>query len=382
MKKIAFIAANEAVPWGGSESCWAAAADRLAKRGEQVNVSVMGWDRPVKQVEELRSAGCRIFQRPPRTFAGRVRRRLHFRRGYERSHVGRVAKGADLALISQGGNVDGLAWMEAARSLGLKYAVISQSVNEQWWPDDDLAERLAAAYEGACAAYFVSEANLALTRLELCTPLSRGVVIRNPFNVRYEAKPAWPGDPVEQLSLGCVASLDVRQKGQELLIQVLERPHWRARNVRVTLAGSGPHERMLRKTVAARKLPVEFAGFVEDMEQFWSRHHALVLPSRFEGLPLALVEAMLCGRAAIVTDVAGHRELVRHGVDGFLAKGPTPDLLDEAMNEAWENRHRLREMGEAAARHVREQVPPDPTGDLVRKLDLLIAPTSGQYPSA
>ncbi len=372
MKKIAIIAGNELAPWGGGEYCWAAVAERLAKRGVQVSVSVMTWDRPVKQVEHLRSVGCRIFPRPKRTIVGRIRRRLHLRKGYEWTHLRRVAKGADLVLISQSGNIDGLLWMEAARSQGLKYAVISQSGNEQWWPDDDYAERLAVAFEAASAAYFVSEANLALTRRQIVTPLTRGSVIRNPFNVRYEARPPWPGDSAEQLLLGYVAALDIRQKGQELLIQVLERPHWRARNVRVTLAGSGPHERMLRKTVDGLKLPITFAGFVENLEEFWSRHHALVLPSRFEGLPLALVEAMLCGRPAIVTDTAGHRELIRHGVNGFLAKGPTPDLLDEAMNEAWENRHLLREMGERAASDIRGQVSPDPAGDLVRKLDALV----------
>lgn len=371
MRRIAFIAGNELVRWGGSELCWAAAAERLAKSGVQVSVSVMAWEPPVTQVERLRAAGCRIFERPRRTIAASIRRRLNFGKAREWSHLRRVAADADLTVISQGGNTDGLAWMEAARSQGLKYAVISQSANEQWWPDDDLDERLAAAYESACAAYFVSEANLALTRLELCIPLSCGVVIRNPFNVRYEAKAAWPGDPAEQLSLGCVASLDVRQKGQELLVRVLERPHWRARNIRVTLAGSGPHERMLRKTVAALKLPVEFAGFVDDIEQFWSQHHALVLASRFEGLPLALVEAMLCGRAAIATDVGGNREVICDGVNGFLARAATGDLLDEALDRAWNDRQRLREIGEAAARDIRRAVPADPTGEFVRRLEAL-----------
>ena len=378
MRKIAIIASNELAPWGGGEYCWSAAAERFARRGVQVNVSVMTWDRPVKQVEHLRSVGCRIFHRPKLSLPGRAWRRLFFRKGYAWHHVKRVGAGADLVVISQSGNIDGLQWMEAARDQGLDYAVISQSGNEQWWPDDESAERLAAGYEASRAAYFVSEANLALSRRQFVTPLGRARVIRNPFNVRYQARPPWPGDSSERLSLAYVASLDVRQKGQELLIQVLERPRWRTRNVHVTLAGRGPHERALRKTVANLKLNIDFAGFVEDIEELWSHHHALVLPSRFEGLPLALVEAMLCGRPGIVTDVAGHRELVRDGVNGFLAKGPTADLLDEAMNRAWENRHRLKEMGETAARDVRQWVSADPIGEFVRELDALVNGAGGQ----
>ena len=223
-----------------------------------------------------------------------------------------------------------------------------------------------------CAAFFVSGANLELTRRQLVISLPQGRVIRNPFNVRYDARPEWPGDPSEKLSLACVARLDPFQKGQDLLLQVLDRPEWRARKIQVTLAGNGMCEHVLRKIAAKLELTnVEFAGFVDDVEEIWSRHHALLLPSRYEGMPLALVEAMLCARACIVTDVGGNRELVRDGVDGFVAKAPTVELLDEAMNRAWENRHRLRDIGEAASGTVRERVSPDPVGDFVRELSAL-----------
>ena len=68
---------------------------------------------------------------------------------------------------------------------------------------------------------------------------------------------------------------------------------------------------------------IEFAGHVADIVGIWSKHNALVLPSRCEGLPLALVEAMLCGRPAIATNVAGHGEVIEDGVTGILAEAPT-----------------------------------------------------------
>jgi glycosyltransferase involved in cell wall biosynthesis len=170
-----------------------------------------------------------------------------------------------------------------------------------------------------------------------------------------------------------VARLDARQKAQDLIIDVLGLPHWRNRNVHVVLAGSGPYEQSLRNMVATSKLSnVHFAGMVADIEGLWAQHHALLLSSRFEGLPLALVEAMLCGRPCIATDVGGNAELIRDGLNGFLAKAPTVELLDEAMNRAWENRGRLREMGERAASDVRQWVSPDPAGDFARELASLM----------
>jgi glycosyltransferase involved in cell wall biosynthesis len=280
-----------------------------------------------------------------------------------------VAGGADLLVISQGCNFDGLEWMEAARAAGYKYAVIAQGAAEQWWPVDDIADRLAVVYESASATYFVSQANLEMSRRQFGSPLRNAKVVRNPFNVRYDAQLPWPNDFSDGLSLASVARLDVSHKGQDLLLQVLSLPSWRERRVRVSLVGSGKHERGLRRFVEQQKLTsVKFAGFSNDIEEVWQQHHGLVLASRYEGMPLALVEAMLCGRPGIVTDVAGHRELVEDGVNGFLAKAPTVELLNEAMNRTWDSRSRLKEMGCEAAKNARRFVSQDPGEDFAREL--------------
>ena len=373
MRKIVFIAANEYVPWGGSESLWSLAAERFARRGAQVYVSVKDWGKPVEQVEYLRSVGCKIVHRRSASLVDRLSRKLFPRRESAWEHVRTLGAGADLIVVSQGSNIDGVEWMKASKSNGYKYAVIAHAAAEHWWPSDDFAECLAEHYESACAAYFVSEANLALSRRQFVTPLCNGRVIRNPFNVRYDARPAWPGDPSKGLFLACVGRLDIVQKGQDLLIEVLSLSHWRGRDVHVALVGNGVNERSLRLMIDNRKLTsIEFAGFVNDIEKLWSRNHALVLPSRYEGLPLAVVEAMLCGRPCIVTDVAGNRELVRDGVNGFLAKAPTVELLDEAMNRAWDSRRQLMDMGNTAAIDVREWVSKDPSEDFVRELSALV----------
>ena len=375
MKKYLFIMAQEGYRWGGSEPLWSSAAERLASQGNEVRVSVKNWGARVPQIEHLRAVGCQIFYRRAsvQPLMQRIVRKLIPQPDYAPEHVRKIGTGADLVVVSQGANFEGLQWMEACRSNDYQYATIAQGAAEQWWPTDEIAERLAGAYEGACGAYFVSDANLALSRLQFVTPLSHGRVIRNPFNVRYDAQPPWPSSDSAELALACVGRLEIAQKSQDLLMEVLSLPRWRERKVRLSLVGSGVNERGLRRWVASSKLVnVDFAGFVDDIEQLWSRHHALVLPSRYEGMPLVLVEAMLCARPCIVTDVAGHRELVRDGVNGFLAKAPTVELLDEAMNRAWESRHRLKEMGEQAAIDVRKFVSPDPTDDFVRELCALV----------
>lgn len=376
MRKIAFIPTNEAVPWGGSEYLWSAAAEKLVRRGVEVSVSVKDWGAPVKQIEHLRSLGCRIVTRRwPPPLAVRLGRKLGILPEHFRDHVRKVGAGTDLIVVSQGWFMDSLPWLEAARSLGYRYSVICEGVSEAWWPEDNRIDRLAKVWENACRAFFVSDSNLDLTRRMLVMPIANARVIRNPFNVSYDVSPTWPSDAGPQLALAFVSRLEPAGKGHDLLIELLSLPHWRARDIRVSLFGDGPNERSLRRMVENAKLDniIQFGGHVEDVERIWSGHHALVLPSRGEGMPLVLVEAMLCGRPSIITDVGGVRELVRDGVNGFLAKAPTVKLLDEAMNRAWENRHRLREMGEQAAVDVREWVSADPVEDFVRELDAAVA---------
>jgi glycosyltransferase involved in cell wall biosynthesis len=94
--------------------------------------------------------------------------------------------------------------------------------------------------------------------------------------------------------------------------------HWRERNVHLSLIGEGVNERWQRRAAQELELAnILITGHVEDIEEVWSRYHALALASRYEGMPLVLVEVMLCGRPGIVTDAAGNRELVKDNKTAF-----------------------------------------------------------------
>jgi glycosyltransferase involved in cell wall biosynthesis len=116
---------------------------------------------------------------------------------------------------------------------------------------------------------------------------------------------------------------------------------------------------------------VSFLGHVRDVESIWSQNHALVLPSRYEGLPLALVEAMLCSRIAIVTDIGGNAEVVEDESTGFIAGAPTVELLDDAMERAWRRRKEWQSLGERAGKRIRELVPSDPVALFSNDLELV-----------
>ena len=113
---------------------------------------------------------------------------------------------------------------------------------------------------------------------------------------------------------------------------------------------------------------VKFLGQVQDIEQVLCDHHMLVLPSRSEGMPLALIEAFLCYRPAIGTAIPGIPELIQEGKTGFLAKFPTVQAVDEALDCAWHERHRWQEMGLTAGRWIRTVIPRDLCETFAREL--------------
>jgi len=169
--------------------------------------------------------------------------------------------------------------------------------------------------------------------------------------------------------MACVARLDAFAKGLDLLFECLRSPVWRDRDLTVHLYGSGPHREALAELKRRWQLDqVRFEGETPDIEGVWRDHHLLVLPSRQEGLPLALVEAALCARPAVVTDVAGNAEVVDDPLTGFIAKAPTVACLGEALERAWQRRADWHALGQAAADRIRRIVPADPGLDFAREI--------------
>lgn len=378
--RIAFLSSND--QWGGSEELWSRAAIALAQAGVEVTAYKRNLYRAEGPAEGLGAAGCRTvdlqpFRGVPRKvqkFLGAVwpHRHLH---DFRLTHDFRRNQ-PDLAVISQGLNYDGWQMAATCRRLDVPYVLISQKASDLYWPPDSCREAFQTAHRDARATLFVSRHNQTLTEEQLGFRLPHGRVVRNPFNADWERPTPWP-EKGGGYRLACLARLDVREKGQDLILRVLAMPKWRRRDLTVVLYGSGHNERALSDLAAMLGVEkVEFAGFSATPAAVWRDAHGLILPSRCEGLPLSLIEAMLHGRMAIVTDVGGNGEAVVDGVTGFVAGAPTEASLDAAMEKAWARRRNWRAMGATGARLARELVEADPA----RTLAGLILDLAGRSP--
>jgi glycosyltransferase involved in cell wall biosynthesis len=278
-------------------------------------------------------------------------------------------------VISDGAPFPPLDLLEACATKRLPFAVIVHCNQYFWWPADALAARYRAALAAALRCYFVSNANRRIAEKQLGWDFPNAELVRNPFNVHFSASPPWP--PLGQngeLRFACVGRLDAPGKGQDILFEVLAGPRWATRNWRLHLYGDGENRDGLERW--ARRLGltdrIVFEGHMADVEKIWSLNHVLVMPSRIEGLPLAVIEAMLCGRPVVATDVAG-AEVVEDGVTGFLAEAPTVGSVGKALERFWARRGDATEIGIMAAKRIRHLIPPDPVRVFTDKLRELLS---------
>jgi glycosyltransferase involved in cell wall biosynthesis len=379
--RFAFISVMQGWPWGGSEELWSQAATQLKRAGHDVQASVEYWPRLSDKVTVLTQRGIRLETHSSRQ-VGRARRIWNKLSLSNRRSYGRLKRfKPDLVVISQGHNQVGFDWAKICREAAIPYVMILQCNNEFAWFHEQAVGEAAASYTTARRVFCVSHRNLDLLRLQVGEPLLNGEVVCNPYNVSSDCPPAWP-DESGGWRLACVARMDLAAKGQDLLLQILARPEWRDRPVELNFFGAGPDELALRRMAGMLHVNnVHFRGHVTDIRAIWEQNHLLVLPSRYEGLPLALVEAMWCGRPAIVTDVGGNAELCLDKETGFVAPTATISSFTHTLQRAWERRKEWIHLGQAARARVENQIPKDPVALFCDRLKACAAAKSGEAPA-
>jgi glycosyltransferase involved in cell wall biosynthesis len=127
-----------------------------------------------------------------------------------------------------------------------------------------------------------------------------------------------PGTPPAAPVVVCVGRL-CRQKGQDVLLSAWDAVTARVPGARLVLVGDGPAAGALR---AAAPPSVVLAGAVADVRPWYRAADLVVLPSRWEGMALAPLEAMASGRPVLLADVDGARESLPPGQDAHCLVPP------------------------------------------------------------
>ncbi|MBI5963251.1 MAG: glycosyltransferase family 4 protein [Chloroflexi bacterium] len=153
----------------------------------------------------------------------------------------------------------------------------------------------------------------------------------------------------------------VYQKAHSVLIQAMPSVLKKYPNFKLGICGDGVLISDLEALILKLELrnSVKLLGKRDDVKGFLSAADIFVLPSRWEGLPIALLEAMSAGLPVVATQVEGVDEVVKDGEHGFLVPVENSEALADAILQLLDNRRLRREMGEAAKAHILEQYTED-----------------------
>ncbi|WP_233518180.1 glycosyltransferase [Streptomyces corynorhini] len=147
----------------------------------------------------------------------------------------------------------------------------------------------------------------------------------------------------------CVGRL-CKQKGQDILLRAWPQVVRRLPTARLVLVGDGPDAAALRGTAPPSVL---FAGAVADTVPWYRAADLVVLPSRWEGMAVAPLEAMASGRAVVLSDVDGARESLPPGREEVCLTPPEdPAALAAALSALLHDAPLREAIGRQSRHHV------------------------------
>ena len=149
------------------------------------------------------------------------------------------------------------------------------------------------------------------------------------------------------------------QKGFDLLLQAFRLLADRNKAARLLILGEGELRRDLEALVVELGLRdlVELPGFARNPWAYMARAAAYVMSSRFEGMPLALVEALACGAPVVSTDCpSGPAEILEHGRLGILVPPSDAEALAAGLERTLDDPPPPVDLGYLAARYAPERV--------------------------
>lgn len=357
-------------PWGGSEALWGETAQRALNAGHEVFVSVYDWPSLPPQIAALAERGARVHRRKlsKRWRRSRILTTLFY--PFRELHQFRP----EVVLINQGSTYDISRGKEFHR---LRRALIQA----ERWPYmllchcEQSAPRHARAVKRARTAFLaaryvgmLSDGLRERSEAHLGVALPHAKLFQNPLQISTPRLQTWPhGETLRFAFVGRIEPV----KGLHLAIEILSSQAWRSRDWAFDIYGGGEQRVSLEAQVSQLGLAdrVRFQGVITDIDAVWREHHVLLLPSRAEGVPNSMFEAMLSGRPVIVSNVGGIADWVRDGENGYLLREPDAPHLEAAMERLWRERENLPAMGRKAFEQTLARRDPEPAATLLKWLE-------------
>jgi glycosyltransferase involved in cell wall biosynthesis len=153
----------------------------------------------------------------------------------------------------------------------------------------------------------------------------------------------------DETTIAMVARLSP-QKDVPYFVEVMAEVCKKHKNVRAFIAGDGPQKELIEEAISIHKLSenIKLLGFRTDVAILLKATDIFALSSRWEGLPISVLEAMACSKAIVATAVDGTAETLTNGETGFLVQHGEVEAMSEKICRLIEDPQLRAELGAAA----------------------------------
>lgn len=189
------------------------------------------------------------------------------------------------------------------------------------------------------------------------------------FNAIELQEPVVTAPSSERVTLGVIGRFSP-EKGQDVMLDALPAVLNAHPQVHLRVIGDGQERAALESRAARLGISdaVTFTGWRSDMPEQYAMLDALVLSSRSEGLPFAVLEAMSYGLPVIATQVGAIDHVIEHTKTGWIVAAGDPQALAAGINGALKDLAELRRVGHAGRASLHPKFSPDARANAMYKL--------------
>ena len=161
---------------------------------------------------------------------------------------------------------------------------------------------------------------------------------------------------VDNHKLLFVGRLDIQHKGLDYLLEILEILDRRKFKYKLSIVGDGPDKKILNRMIIRKKLSdkIEVVGAKKNIIDYYNDSRILLVPSKYEGFGMVIIEAMACGLPTIAFENNGPSEIINNQENGILVSRFDCDKFAEEIIDLYTNKGRWEYLSQKAKERAKD----------------------------
>jgi glycosyltransferase involved in cell wall biosynthesis len=339
--------------WGGSEEYWHSLAVNALEMQHEVLILVAQHEQVPSKIIELQKKGAQVIFY--KNLKVRIAKLNNLLSNYYNLNVLRKFA-PDLIFISQGGTYEihrNDFLLRCLSTIENEIVVICHGNSESVVLDEGLRKMYTELFDKAKFVMFPSQWSYELTCNQLLHVFKNYKLFANPLNLNPpQSLTPFQQEAGKMINIAMVGSLTIQWKGHDIILQTLSQSNWLKKNWHLNIYGDGKDKAYIESLMKYLNLTerVSLIGHVKDVNAIWNQNDLLVMPSRVENAPISIVEAMICGKPVVSTNIGGIAEWINEKT-GYLAKAPNVTEFSFSLEKAFNEIEEWNTIGLNARKH-------------------------------